>query len=57
MLFEVHMAMQLCNEGRDNESIKGVLKTFNLWAIAKVMTEILVDFRQIMNEKSKPTKR
>ena len=42
--------MQLCNEGGANESIKGVLKTFNVGAIAKIMTEILVDFRQIINE-------
>ena len=43
--------MQLCNEGGANESIKGVFKTFNVGAIAKVMTEMIVDFRQIINEK------
>ena len=42
--------MQLCNQGGAHESIKGVLKTFNVGAIAKIMTEILVDFRQIINE-------
>ena len=40
--------MQLCNEGRANESAKGVLKTF---IATTVMTEILLDFRQITNAK------
>jgi hypothetical protein len=50
MFFEVHMVMMLvCNEGGANELTEKVLKAFNVWAVAKVLTKIFVDLRQITN--------